>query len=111
MKNAEYMHIHWKHIPQDIRELYNLFDKLHGDGYIYVKIKKGMYGLKQVAILAFDNNLVKNLSKNGYSPMPNTIGMWEHITRKTKFCLCVDDFGVKSYHSKEDAHCVSPVIR
>ena len=28
--------------------------------------------------------------------------MWGHATRKTKFCLCVDDFGVK-YFSKADA--------
>jgi len=28
--------------------------------------------------------------------------MWEHATRPTKFCVCVDDFGVK-YWSKEDA--------
>ena len=27
--------------------------------------------------------------------------MWKHKERKTVFCLCVDDFGVK-YHSKED---------
>ena len=60
-----------------------------------------MYGLKQAAVLAF-NNLVKNLSEHGYSPVPNTIGIWQHATRKTKFCLCVDDFGVK-YFSKEDA--------
>ena len=51
--------------------------------------------------MAFDN-LVKNLSDHGYTPVPHTIGIWQHATRKTKFCLCVDDFGVK-YFSKEDA--------
>ena len=100
MKSAEYMKIKWKYLPQDIRDKYNLQEKLAADGYVYVKIKKGMYGLKQAAILAYDL-LVKNLTKSGYSPIPNTIGMWKHATRKTKFCLCVDDFGVK-YHSKDD---------
>ena len=95
------MRIQWKHIPEDIRLQYNLSEKLTLDGYIYVKIKKGMYGLKQAAILAFDQ-LVANLSKNGYQPIADTIGMWEHTTRPTKFCLCVDDFGVQ-YTSQEDA--------
>ncbi len=29
--------------------------------------------------------------------------MWKHNTRKTKFCLCVDNFGIQ-YHSKADAN-------
>lgn len=101
MLNPEYMRILWKYIPEDIRIRYGLHEKLADDGYIYVKIKKGMYGLKQAAVLAFDN-LVHNLSKHGYTPCPNTLGIWRHTTRKTKFCLCVDDFGVK-YYSKADA--------
>ena len=46
------MKIKWEHIPEDIRSLYNLESMIH-DGYIYVKIKKGMYGLKEAAILAY----------------------------------------------------------
>ena len=53
------MRIHYKHIPLDIRDKYNLQSLLHND-YIYVCIKKGMYGLKQAAVLAY-NNLVKVL--------------------------------------------------
>ena len=100
MKEPEYMRLLWKHIPEDIKKKYNLYDKQAQDGYVYIKIKKGMYGLKQAAILAF-NNLVTNLSKAGYRPIMHTLGMWEHKTRRTKFCLCVDDFGVK-YFSRED---------
>ena len=59
-----------------------------------------MHGLKQATILAF-NSLVTNLSQSRYSPILHTLGMWEHKTRKTKFHLCVDDFGV-TYFSKED---------
>ena len=101
MQKPEYMRILYKYIPQDIRDMYNLDSKLAADGHIYVKIKKGMYGLKQAAVLAFDN-LVNNLSTHGYTPIPNTIGLWKHATRRTTFCLCVGDFGVK-YFSKEDA--------
>ena len=60
-----------------------------------------MYGLKQAALLAY-NHLVSQLEPHGYHPCPETAGLWRHKTRRTKFCLCVDDFGVK-YFSPDDA--------
>ena len=63
--------------------------------------KKGMYGLKQAAVLAY-NNLVNNLREHGYAPIPQTVGLWKHKTLPTTFCLCVDDFGIK-YFKKEHA--------
>ena len=68
---------------------------------VYVKIQKGMYGLKQATILAY-NKLVTHLAKYGYQPIKHTVGLWAHKTRPTKFCLCVDDLVIK-YFSKEDA--------
>jgi hypothetical protein len=59
-----------------------------------------MYGLKQAAILAYQQ-LVTFLTPAGYMPVPNTTGMWKHRTRKTVFCICVDDFGIK-YFNKDD---------
>ena len=59
-----------------------------------------MYSLKQAAILAYDH-LRNSLAPYGYYPIKGTVGMWEHETQPTKFCVCVDDFGVK-YWSKED---------
>lgn len=53
------MKIAAKYIPADIKQRYNLQDKII-DGYIYIKIKRGMYGLKQAAILAHEQ-LVENL--------------------------------------------------
>ena len=65
-----------------------------------------MYGLKQAAILAYQQ-LVENLKPFGYAPIEGTTGLWTHKTRPTKFALCVDDFGVK-FFSKEDAlHLIS----
>jgi hypothetical protein len=61
-----------------------------------------MYGLKQAAILAYAH-LVKQLAPYGYHPSPYTTGLWYHVIRPTKFCLCVDDFGVK-YFSTADAN-------
>jgi hypothetical protein len=102
MKDPEYMRIKYKYFPDAIRNQYHLDRFLASDGYIYIKIKKGMYGLKQAAILAYQH-LVNQLAPHGYHPCPYTTGLWEHDTRPTKFCLCVDDFGVK-YFSTADAN-------
>ena len=101
MNRPEYMKIHQRHIPQDIFEKYKLQNMVTKDGFVYVKIKKGMYGLKQAAILAYQH-LVTNLAPHGYTPCKYSLGLWTHKTRPTKFCLCVDDFGVK-YFSQDDA--------
>ena len=100
MKDPEYMKIPFKYFPQDIVQRYKLDKLKHINGYVYVKITKGMYGLKQAAVLAY-NNLSKLLLKAGYFPLVNSQGMWKHISKPTTFCLCVDDFGVK-YCNKED---------
>ena len=68
MERAEYMRVHYHHIPQDIRTRYNLDEKVNKQGYIYIKIKKGMYGLKQAAILAYDY-LKNHLKDVGYHPV------------------------------------------
>ena len=101
MKEYEYMRIPYRLIPQDIREQYQLESKVH-DGHIYCRIKRGMYGLKQAAVLAYDH-LCAHLSKYGYHHVPGTTGVFDHVSRPTKFCLCVDDFGVKHF-SKDDAN-------
>ena len=59
-----------------------------------------MYGLKQAAIQAY-NHLRNSLAPYGYKPIPGTVEMQQHKTRPTKFCVCVDDFGIK-YSSRED---------
>ena len=101
MDKAECMKVQYKHIPEDIRLQYNLQEKLTADNCIYIKIKKGMYGLKQAAILAY-TQLKKQLLPHGYTPVEGTVGIWKHATRRTRFCLCVDDFGIK-YYSQSDA--------
>ena len=102
MEETEYMRIHSRYFLEDIRQQYNIDELINEDGYVYVMIKKGMYGLKQAAILAY-KHLVNLLEPHGYRPCPNTTGLWKHDTRPTKFCLCVDDFGVK-YYSQADAN-------
>ena len=105
MHRPEYMKIPYKYFPEDIRKKYNLHLLVH-DGYIYVRIKKGMYGLKQAAVLAYQN-LITKLAPFGYEPIPHTDSFWRHKSRPTKFCLCVDDFGVKYFHKQDIQHLIT----
>ena len=100
LPNYEYMRFRLEHIPTEIRQQYSL-DTLATNGWVYVEIHKGMYGLPQAGILA--NNLLKTrLVKHGYYECPRTPGLWRHTWRPIMFVLVVDDFGVK-YVGKEHA--------
>ena len=69
MTHMEYMHVIPKHSPLDIIESYNTTKLVALDGYVYIKIKKGIYGLKQATILAYQK-IVENLSKYKYTTTP-----------------------------------------
>ena len=49
-------------ITDEIRKEYNADKYIASDGYIYCKIKRGMYGLKQAARLAY--GLIKQRLEN-----------------------------------------------
>ena len=102
MSYYQYMKIHRKHVTPEVFNEYSLTEA-HFDskGYCYVEIRKGMYGLKEAAILAYDQ-LVAHLAPFGYYPVDHTPGLWRHRTRRTTFTLAVDDFGIK-YFCKDDA--------
>jgi hypothetical protein len=100
MDRYEYMRVPIWMLPDAIVEQYNLTD-LFDDGYVYVEIRRGMYGLPQAGRLANDQ-LVAFLKPHGYAPCPLTHGLWRHTTRDVVFSLVVDDFGVR-YTSQADA--------
>ena len=56
MTKPKYMKMKFSIFPQDIIEQYNLTEKIAPDDFIFIKIKKGMYGLKEAAVLAYDNS-------------------------------------------------------
>jgi hypothetical protein len=86
--------------PEDIVTKYNL-DTLAVDGWVYIEVRKGMYGLKQAGLLA--NQLLQTrLAPFGYYPARHTPGLWLHKTRPISFSLVVDDFAVK-YVGKQHA--------
>ena len=85
-KKAEYMQVPYKYFPNDIRQKYSLAQKVHNNS-IYIQMKKGMYVLKQVTVLAY-NNLIQNLAPFGYAPIPYTDSYWQHkIIQQNSACV------------------------
>jgi hypothetical protein len=89
----EYMKMLLSRFPEEIVQKYNL-NALAVDGWVYIEIRKGMYGLKQAGLIA--NQLLQTrLAPFGYYPARHTPGLWLHKTRPISFSLVVDDFTVK----------------
>ena len=73
-------------IPNEIITQYNLQLLVDNKGFVYVKIVKGMYGLKQAGIIAH-KALIEHLKPYGYHPAKHTPGLWQHETRDTIFTI------------------------
>ena len=74
MSRAEYMIIHSEYFPTDIRDQYKIDVLIAADVYVYIKIVKGMYGLKQAAIIVY-NQLIFHMEPHCYYPVPFTTGL------------------------------------
>ena len=95
------MKIQIAQIPDEIIAEYNLQNKVHSDGAVYIEIRKGMYGLPQAGMLA--NKLLKRrLAKHRYYEVCHTPGYWRRMWRPIDFTLVIDDFGV-GYENNEHA--------
>ena len=76
----EYMWIHIAIILDRIIEKYDPKGKTV-DGWVYLEIWKGMYGLKQAGIL--ENQWLKQqLDPFGYYPYSHTAVLWLHKTQQ-----------------------------
>ena len=64
MERYEYMRIHISIIPQEIVDRYNLLDLVNENGWVYIKIWKGVYGLPQAGIIS-NKQLMKHLAPFG----------------------------------------------
>ncbi len=89
-------------IPDKVIKEYRLREKATPDGSIYIRAKRGMYGLSQSGLLA-NKLLEKRLNKHGYRQRKLVPGLWKHNTRPIQFTLVVDNFGVK-YVGEEHAN-------
>ena len=103
LKRPEYIRLKISDIPDEIIKEYKLQDKVTSDGYVYMEVTKGMYGLPQSGLLA-NQLLEKRLNKHGYKQSKLVPGLWTHDTRPIQFTLVVDNFGVKYKHGKDARH-------
>jgi hypothetical protein len=105
----QYMRVHRKYVPHKILEEYAITaSHFDSKGYVYLEIRKGMYGLKEASILAYDQ-LKDHLAPYGYAPVRLTPGLWKHNTRRTTFTLAVDDFGIKYFSNADADHLFSAI--
>ena len=80
LKRPEYIRLKLSDIPDEIIKQYGLRDKASKDGYVYMEVTKGMYGLPQAGLLA-NQLLEKRLNKHGYRQSKLVPGLWSHDTR------------------------------
>jgi hypothetical protein len=104
MERYEYMRIAVHLIPETIMQHYDLANKVK-NGYVYLEIRKGMYGLPQAGIIA-NKLLRKRLAPHGYHECKHTPGLWKHESRPTTFTLVVDDFGIKYVGDEHAKHLI-----
>ena len=62
LERPEYMRLAMKVLPQEVVQKYNLKEK-ETDGWVYVRISRGMYGLPHAGLLA---------NKEGWGPQDTT---------------------------------------
>ena len=103
MDRPEFMRLKIDDMPENVIEHYDLRAKATKDGYVYVQINKGMYGLPNAGLIAHEL-LTKRLNAAGYFQSKMTPGFWKHTWRPVAFSLVVDDFGVKYVGTEHAQH-------
>ena len=96
-------------IPKRIIDEYNLSDIVTPHGWIYMEIRKALYGLSQSGTLVA-KKIAADLKPFGYYKCPTTAGLWKHESRPITFTLVVNEFGVK-YLDRADAEHLKEALR
>ena len=94
MKRYEYLKVKLCNIPDRIIQLYKLRNKATPYSIVYLKIRKGMYGIPQAVLIA-NKLLGKRLAKHEYTQSKIVTRLWTHKWRPIQFTLILNDFGVK----------------
>ena len=102
MKTYRYIKIPIHFFMDEILQECNI-NKIVHKGYVYVDIRKCIYGLKEASILAY-TALVNQLEPFGYYPVWYTPGLWRYKTTNMLFTSAVDDFGIKFYKKFHAKH-------
>ena len=86
----EYVKLNLRDIPDEITNEHNLKQK-EVNGFIYVEVRKEIYGLPQSNLLS-NKLLQQNLAPFGYRQSTLVPGLWKHDWRPIQFTLVVDNF-------------------
>ena len=108
LPDPEYVHFQYNLIPPRMQEYYGL-NTLVVDSYVYARINRAWYGIKQSGKIAH-NNLVEHLGNFGYVPAGLTYGLFVHKACNISFTLVIDNFGIK-YHRKKDVEHLITAMR
>ena len=97
MDRYEYIHIPFRWIPEEeIKQQYNLYALLvQADGFVYCKVCKGMYGLKQSAtLLLMDTILFGKLQASGLMPLKILFSLcvWTILVLNTQILMMLTTF-------------------
>ena len=99
----EYLRIPMDLVPQEFIDAYNLHNKIY-IGFLYVEIRKGIYGLPQAGILA-NKILCVKLQPHVYYKTSSP-GIWEHTTCPLGFTLIVNYFVIKYVNKEHIGHLI-----
>ena len=89
---------------------YKLYNKVSPDGWVYIRVGRGMYELLQSGSLGHDL-LEQRLNAEGYFQSQIVPGLWKHKSRNIQFVLVVDDFGLKFIQDNDLNHLISMLKR
>ena len=106
LDRPQYTRIPVELVPQEFTDANKLASQIK-NGYIYMKIIRGICGLPQASVLA--NKLLKKqrLEKHDYYKVDPTPGRFTHKTCPIWCTLVVDDFGVKYIGRQHAEHLMS----
>ena len=86
LPEPEYLKLHISVMTDEIIAAYNLQTLKDEKVWCYIKISKGMYGLKQAGNIA-NQELQQHMSDYGYIPVQCTPGLCKHDNKDTIFSL------------------------
>ncbi len=109
LHRANFIWIKLSDIPNEVIKEYKLREKATKNKSIYIRAKRGMYGLPQAGLLA-NKLLKKHLNKHRYQQSKLVPGLWKHDTRPIQFTLVVDDFSIK-YVGREHSQHLKNVLK
>ena len=101
----EYLHLKLSNFTEEVIKEYGLQEKATQDGYVYMEVRKGKYGLLQAGLLS-QKLLEERLKNHGYMQSKLTPGYWKHNWSPISFTLVVEIFGVKYVGKQRAKHLV-----